>query len=270
MCFRKPLLVMTAMAMALVLSRAAFAAPKNDKKLQERYDALMKEYKEGMKSYQTKLSEYFKLSKSKKAEDKKKAQGVLQQAVKLNPSAKLAPKFAKIAQESPKSKIGKKAMFFVLQNNRTDGDTNQNVVDLLKEHHYAAEDIGRVMNSLVYARGFDPVPLFKKVVDKNPHKNCKGLACFAWAKKLMQSSRGGGKPNPKAIELMKRVVKEFGDVKYFNRTLGKVAIGAIFEIEHLQIGMTVPEIVGEDVDGKSFKLSDYRGKVVMIDFWGDW
>ena len=31
-----------------------------------------------------------------------------------------------------------------------------------------------------------------------------------------------------------------------------------------------PEIKGEDVDGKSFKLSDYRGKVVVIDFWGDW
>lgn len=36
------------------------------------------------------------------------------------------------------------------------------------------------------------------------------------------------------------------------------------------IGKVAPEISGEDIDGKAFKLSDYRGKVVVIDFWGDW
>lgn len=38
----------------------------------------------------------------------------------------------------------------------------------------------------------------------------------------------------------------------------------------LEIGKVAPEIQGKDVDGKSFKLSDYRGKVVVLDFWGDW
>jgi cytochrome oxidase Cu insertion factor (SCO1/SenC/PrrC family) len=38
----------------------------------------------------------------------------------------------------------------------------------------------------------------------------------------------------------------------------------------LQVGRVAPEIEGEDIDGEKFKLSDYRGKVVLLDFWGNW
>ena len=48
------------------------------------------------------------------------------------------------------------------------------------------------------------------------------------------------------------------------------AQGPRFQKEKLQIGMTAPDIVGDDLDGSEFKLSDYRGKVVVLDFWGDW
>jgi predicted Zn finger-like uncharacterized protein len=37
-----------------------------------------------------------------------------------------------------------------------------------------------------------------------------------------------------------------------------------------QVGQQAPEIAGEDLDGRPFKLSDYRGKVVVLDFWGNW
>jgi cytochrome oxidase Cu insertion factor (SCO1/SenC/PrrC family) len=37
--------------------------------------------------------------------------------------------------------------------------------------------------------------------------------------------------------------------------------------EGVRAGNRAPEITGEDADGASFKLSDYRGKVVLLDFW---
>ena len=46
--------------------------------------------------------------------------------------------------------------------------------------------------------------------------------------------------------------------------------GLIAGREQLTVGGTAPDIVGEDLDGVSFRLSDYRGKVVLLDFWGDW
>ncbi len=35
-------------------------------------------------------------------------------------------------------------------------------------------------------------------------------------------------------------------------------------------GKPAPEIAGIDADGKKFLLSDYRGKVVLLDFWASW
>ena len=36
------------------------------------------------------------------------------------------------------------------------------------------------------------------------------------------------------------------------------------------VGKAAPEVTGKDVSGKDLKLSDHKGKVVLVDFWGDW
>lgn len=42
------------------------------------------------------------------------------------------------------------------------------------------------------------------------------------------------------------------------------------QMEGLPVGELAPEIEGEDIDGNPMKLSDFRGKVVLLDFWGEW
>jgi peroxiredoxin len=37
-------------------------------------------------------------------------------------------------------------------------------------------------------------------------------------------------------------------------------------MRHLAVGKKAPEIAGADLDGKPMKLSDYRGKVVVLEF----
>jgi peroxiredoxin len=34
--------------------------------------------------------------------------------------------------------------------------------------------------------------------------------------------------------------------------------------------MPAPEIIGVTADGEEIRLSDFRGRVVVLDFWGDW
>ncbi|MBL4771474.1 MAG: redoxin domain-containing protein [Planctomycetes bacterium] len=38
----------------------------------------------------------------------------------------------------------------------------------------------------------------------------------------------------------------------------------------IEVGGTAPDFEGTTIDGKTFNLSDYRGKVVLLDFFGFW
>jgi cytochrome oxidase Cu insertion factor (SCO1/SenC/PrrC family) len=52
--------------------------------------------------------------------------------------------------------------------------------------------------------------------------------------------------------------------------LGIVVAGCAFSGKQSSgppVGSVAPEIAAVDQDGKEFKLSDYRGKVVLLDFW---
>jgi thiol-disulfide isomerase/thioredoxin len=65
---------------------------------------------------------------------------------------------------------------------------------------------------------------------------------------------------------------EFGDLKSPRRgqPLAEIARSALHELHDLSLGRIAPEIDGRDADGVAFKLSDYRGKVVVLTFSGNW
>jgi len=65
-------------------------------------------------------------------------------------------------------------------------------------------------------------------------------------------------------------VKEFPDVPFRDETLGVFAERRLFAMRNLRVGAQAPDIAGKDMDGVAFKLSDNRGKVVVLDFWGFW
>ena len=73
-----------------------------------------------------------------------------------------------------------------------------------------------------------------------------------------------------AVKSLERVIASADDVQVDNRCVADVARAALFEVQHLRIGQVAPEIQGEDVNGVRFTLSQYRGKIVVLDFWGHW
>jgi hypothetical protein len=151
------------------------------------------------------------------------------------------------------------------------------------------------------------VAVLRGVLADNPDKGAQAQAAFALAKLLRRRASFAeflkkadvkilanfdkhygkeavaelGKVDSAAIRkesevLLERLAKEkafaatvisYGEKKV---ALGELADRELFEIRHLQPGRPAPEIIGEDIDGRPMKLSDFRGKVVLLDFWGHW
>jgi thiol-disulfide isomerase/thioredoxin len=86
-----------------------------------------------------------------------------------------------------------------------------------------------------------------------------------------------GGPNREQIEkaLGAKVVRRLLDKAPDNRLKlrqfrKKLATQYASVFPDLSIGKPAPELVCEDLEGKKVKLSDYKGKVVVLDFWTTW
>jgi hypothetical protein len=121
--------------------------------------------------------------------------------------------------------------------------------------------------------------LMRSFLEKDERSEVQGVACLYLAQSLKNradamtdsQAKDADKLRQQSAELFERAGKKYADVKLpFRGTVGDQAKTELFELRNLSIGKEAPEVEGEDADSKKFKLSDYRGKVVLIDFWGNW
>ena len=69
----------------------------------------------------------------------------------------------------------------------------------------------------------------------------------------------------KAEELRARLLKDYDGTPIVERLEATE-----FRDKFLKEGLPVPDFTTKDVEDVEFKLSDYKGKVVLLDFWGFW
>jgi hypothetical protein len=107
----------------------------------------------------------------------------------------------------------------------------------------------------------------RRLLAKNPAGEPKSLAKFALASVLKNKDEAS---QPEAEKLFGDILEQAANVKgWSGQSLKDEAKKELADMKLHGLGKPA-EIKGEDLDGKAFKLSDYKGKVVLLDFWGNW
>jgi hypothetical protein len=229
----------------------------------DRLKAVVKEYQDTQRRVS---SQYFEAKDDKAKQEELQKEG-------LESRKKASDAAWAIMEENPKDDDGLDALIFVM--GLWSPERTKKAFELITEHHVANPSIKKAIASM--SRGPEGKTFLLAVLAKNPDKDAKGLACYyIGSAGLSAAEQEKDKVKQAAaekdgLEYLERVVKDFPDTILYGKTkAGTSAAGALFAYKNLRVGLTVPEVEGEDVDGAKFKLSDYRGKVVMIDFWGHW
>jgi hypothetical protein len=192
------------------------------------------------------------------------------------PGPKFLPRFEELAVAAAGSPAAFDAWLKVLE---LDEKSEKEDVDRPARRAFAAlldgfvdsERMGDVVAML--QRGVLPherlIDGFRAVRAKSPHRSVQGAALLALAGEL-SGRRAVGSDKAKARDAYLEIAKDFADLEQRGRSYGTIAEGFLFDLDHLQVGMVAPDFEAIDENGARFKLSDYRGKVVLLDFWGFW
>jgi len=171
-------------------------------------------------------------------------------------------------------------------------------IAILLRDHVRSDKLGETCKRVQYGFRQDCETFLRTVIEKNPHRDVQGraslgLAVFQQARlnrldllkdQPIVSKRYEGLYGKDYLDRLRKqdraqavaeveaafeqAAEKYGDVELpFGGSVGDNARTELFAMRHLAIGKEADEIEGPDQNGVRFKLSDYRGKVVLLYFW---
>jgi len=252
---RRPLLLLSSVALLCAGARTQTASPRADLDGQRaasraltpqaEIKALLTEYNANKKNYPVKFAEF-------------------------------RPRFEAFAKKHRGSDAGLEAELWLFSGcwwSRRDGTMNEKaavVADRILEHYKDSKNLGKMLD-LAYVFSKAQKEEYCQRILKLSDQPGVQAAVHLTLGKLYQRSKDADKRR-QSREHFVLLAKKYPAVAYRQTTYGAMAESFLHphSEDALAIGKLAPEIIGTGVDGKAMKLSDFRGKVVVLDFWGDW
>ena len=240
--------VLTVLAFSLL---CGFQEPAGPPDFQAQVKALRAEYQKAEQ-------EFYKQSRAAKtAEDRQKL---------VNPAAEYLAKYQALAELAKGTEGGAAALIeaFQLAHKvpKKSADARKALDTLVTAHIDSPlmERLASLLRNAAHFIGNDASrTALETIRDKATVARAKAAALFNLALVSMDKDEAA------ARAAFDRLKKEFGNTNYASQ-----AEAYIFELDNLQVGKVAPDFEATDEKGVKFKLSDFRGKVTVIDFWGFW
>ncbi len=228
--------------------------------------------------FKTELSDL--TARLNKAEDSATTRGIQSEMREL--VAKTAEKALAIANIDPSSETGLTAALFVVESSAKVGGGGEHVdaaVGILAEHHAANRSMSELLITAARMPGNAGVSLLRAVAERGADKEIKATATFLQGCKVAQAiedEEDEQKITAMAAEsrqLVETAMKDAPAATLGGEPIAELGKSVLEDLKHLllvAIGQPAPEIETTGLDGKVARLSDYKGKVVLLDIWATW
>ena len=256
------------LAAVLAVSLSAFAGARDEKpSVSEQVKALQKKFQEEQQPLFKKFQE---------AKDEKEKAQIRTEALAMQ--AKLATQIYGIAKDNIKDEGAFDAAMQALRMGEV------KAADLIASNFADNAKLAPMVPQLANI-GPGGEKLLSAIAEKATDKKAKGTALYFLASGKLESAdypRTGepltGEKLATALKdaeaALKAVAKDFGDIEVQagrkTETIAKSVEGQLFFLNNLTVGKKLPDSEVEGLDGKKVKISDYKGKVVVLDIWATW
>ncbi|MFT3880290.1 MAG: TlpA disulfide reductase family protein [Gemmatales bacterium] len=201
------------------------------------------------------------------------------------PAASFAPRFLAFAEKNPKDPSALDSLTWAMQ---TSGDSTakngiyQQALKIVRSAYMDSSDIKKLFPMLANSNNTDSTQLLRDVIARHPDRKVQAKAAKALASGLEN-----------AVQRAKMIQSRPEMRKNFEEQAGKEVVEALLVnadqnkkdaaeltklvqdkyadvFPNLAIGQPAPEVINKDLDDKTVKLSDLKGRVVVLDIWATW
>ena len=194
--------------------------------------------------------------------------------------AKFIAKFFEIADTEPSSHIAAESANWILTHQPFDPDPR--AVSLIAKHHVKSDAIGPLCLAIWASPKPENGVLLRQIARDNPDRQIRAMASVGLGYFLIYNcNRPRTDDNAaetaraiamqsEAATILQSATDQYADILIDKVPVAEMCKSLLTDIHNFGIGKQAPEVDGMDAQGNRFKLSDYRGKVVVLTFSGDW
>ena len=171
-------------------------------------------------------------------------------------------------EKSPESPEALEAAIWIVLNN-PDGPAVNTALEVIQSHHIRASGLLTLCREQERVRHRGSKALLESLLRENPDASIRGTACFVLATLHKDEAKFGQNVNATvaAVQYFERTLAEFGTVTWNGSPVADLAKLELGELRRLSLGQPAPEIVGVDLEGLPMRLSEFRGRVIVLVFW---
>ena len=108
--------------------------------------------------------------------------------------------------------------------------------------------------------------ILEKIQANHPDKKIQGVAALG-AAMILKTLGDDADLMRKRLTYLRKAIIQSSDIEVGGTTVAKLAEDELYIIRFLTKGRVAPDLIGTDSGGRPLKLSDHKGKVVLLLFW---